>query len=313
MSAQSTNTASANNPYAPNPKTRTTGTANTINVPKVIFEPSVLVSNEVQVAYVDSVNDRIEPTDTAVRVESATANRYSIGPSDILEIYIKGQSLKQRFYTVSEDGTVDFELAGGKVFVASKTAAEVEREIKARSVLLTNADVRVVLKERSSHSVEVTGSVALSGVVHLQRDAVPLFVINASVLPNAEAKQVKLIRRENGNISEQIFDLQQNSEMMIRPNDRLEYVTELGLSITGYYYISGRAATKGKHDLTGAVTLASIVVTASLPKDAAKRVRLRTRLSDGTLKDAEYEIKLLRNGKIADVQVTHGSIVEFID
>jgi protein involved in polysaccharide export with SLBB domain len=84
-------------------------------------------------------------------------------------------------------------------------------------------------------------------------------------------------------------------------------------AVTGYFYIAGKAANAGKRNLTSGLTLSGVIASAALAKDGARRVKLRTRSTNGSLIDTEVDIKALRNGKVADVEITQGSIVEFID
>lgn len=313
ISAQTTNSASSNNPYAPNPRSRSVQAADALSVPKVVFEGA---ANGPGVEFVSSTSivkrDETAAT-TVVRTGAALSEKYTIGTSDILEIHLKGQQLRYRLYTVSEDGTIDFELAGGKVFVASKTAYEIEKELDQRIALIGSTGVSVRVKERASHAVEITGSVSSPGVFQLHRDAVPLYVLNASVLPDQSTKLVRLIRLENGAVTEKTLELQKDSDCLIFPGDRLEYIPDDRTTIVGYYYIAGRASITGKQDLTANLTLSGVVAAVSLQKDAAKRIRIRTRTSEGTLKDLEYDTRSIKSGKVADIRITQGSIVEFID
>lgn len=313
VDAQTTDSASTNNPFAPNPRSRTVQSTDPLVVPNVVFERSTTRQADKFVS--SNINFTKESVETAAlrNIGSAAVGKYTVGPSDILDIYFKGQQLTHRYYTVSEDGTIDFALAGGKIFVASKTVLEIEQELKKGTALIGNTAISIRVKERSSHSIEVTGAVSTPGVIQLQRDAVPLYVLNASVVPDKSAKVLKLARTENGVFVERMFEIQKDSETLILPGDKLEYLIDASYAVTGYFYIAGRASIIGKQDLTPNSTLSSVVASASLQKDAAKRIRLRTRTTDGTLRDLEVDARSIKNGKVADVQITQGSIIEFVD
>lgn len=311
--AQSASSASSNNPFAPNPKSVQISGARSEPIPKVVVEFSS-VNQPSQTVHPTSISNPSGKVSVfTAKLDKVSTNSYTIGPSDLLEIYIDKQRSKQGQYLVSDDGAIDFPLAGGKIVVASKTASEVESELRKMVSVPANAEFTVRVKDRASHSVEVTGSVGLPGVVHIQRDAVPLYVLNATVFPEHGSKLVKLTRFENGESKEMILDLAKASDALIIPGDRIEYLIDSSSSPLGYFYIAGKASMTGRQDLMPNTTLSNIVAMASTSKDNSKRVRVRTRSSDGVLRDTEFDVRSIKSGKSTEVKITHGTIVEFID
>ncbi len=311
--AQTASSTSSNNPFAPNPKSLQSPAARSEPIPKVVVE----FSSVNQLSQTDQPTSISKASGKAsvftANIDKDSTNSYTIGPSDVLEIYVDKQRSKQGQHLVSDDGAIDFPLAGGKIVVASKTASEVESELRKVVSVPEYAQFTVRVIERASHSVEVSGSVGLPGVVHIQRDAVPLFVLNATVFPEQGSKLVKLVRVENGESKEKTLDLAMASDVLIIPGDRIEYLNDSNSTALGYFYIAGKASITGKQDLMPNTTLSNIVAMASTSRESAKRVRVRTRSSDGALRDLEFDVRSIKSGKSTEVKITHGSIVEFLD
>jgi len=302
-----------NNPYAPNPKTRSSRSTDQKDIPKVVIAPNNSVDAEIIAR--SSLPEIINSGNTrnVVTTSTLSTTRYSIGANDLLEINLRDATLKRRFYTVSDDGTIDFDLAGGKVFVAGKSVFEVENELRSRTTIYQQARYIVKVKNHASHAVEVTGSVNTPGVVYLQRDAVPFYVLKAMVMPKNDTKAIKIARFDNSSITELRYDLYESGDVLIYQNDSIEFLSDENSSNSGYYYVAGKALTTGLRHLTKDLMLSNVVISSTPVKHPAKRIRLRSRNADGSLNDVEYDVKAIRNGKALDVPITQGSIVEFID
>lgn len=313
-SGQTTNSVTTNIPFGTNPKSTVSSLSDGRKVPDLIsgsIEIHPLQTSSSTSTSGTNASIKTEPIEKSLR---SSALRYTVGSQDVLDIYIERRSVRQRLYTVSEDGTIDFPFAEGMIFVAGKTPNEIAKEINGKVSLFPNANFIVDVKERASHSVEVIGSVATPGIIHLQRDAVPLYVLNALVTPNKQVRSVKIVRVENGTITEQVHEFDKASDIIILPHDRVDYISSENSSVAGYFYVTGQGLLSiGRRDFTTGLTLSAVIDNSLNPKGGPKRVRFRERSTDGTLKDKEFEIKALRDGMIADIRITQGSIVEFLD
>lgn len=253
------------------------------------------------------------PRDVGSNTRTASVDRYTVGIRDVIEIKLNGADGNAKQFVVSEDGTIDMILAGGPLFVVGKTPREIEAALRKKIALYSDEMPGVSVKDRASHAIEVSGAVATPGIMQLQRDLVPLYVIAAAAIPSNGVKTASVIRTELGIERVYKVDLQERPDLLILPGDRIEFKDPNNDSVSGYFYVTGKAAKVGKFDLTAGLTVKNVVAFAALSKDAAKRVRVRTRNIDGTLSDIEIEVSLLAKDLTNDKEITHGSIIEFMD
>lgn len=94
---------------------------------------------------------------------------YRIGPEDVLEVTVFRVPELTKATQVSETGHINLPLIG-ELFVANKTAQDIEREVTARlgAKYLHNPQVTVMVKEYNSQRITIEGEVKKAGVYPLR-------------------------------------------------------------------------------------------------------------------------------------------------
>lgn len=241
---------------------------------------------------------------------------YKVGIGDILFISIQNApSSAANYFTVLNDGTIDYPLAGEMVLVAGKTAEEIEESLKEKIKLYENPQVSVKLREYSSHSITVLGLVEKSGQKFLQREAVPLYVIRAEAVVQSKAERV-IIKRANSTTEK--FDLNDASyeNVLIFSGDIIEFTvgdvkTSDTLNASQFYYIGGNINSAGQKTYTPGITLTqAILASGGLRKTNVKKVIIRRKNEQGLLVPLEYNLKEIKDGKIPDPILKAGDTIE---
>ncbi len=91
----------------------------------------------------------------------------TIGPGDVFEVHVLGESNLPREYRVSPDGTIDFPYID-RLSVANKEPQDVASLIRAKLIeakILTDPQVSVAVKQYYSKKVSVLGQVAHPGAI----------------------------------------------------------------------------------------------------------------------------------------------------
>ena len=149
---------------------------------------------------------------------ASPAEIYKIGIGDVLFISLQNAPSKEsNYFTVLNNGTIDYPLAGEMVSVAGFTSEEIEDLLKEKIKLYENPQISVKLREYASHSITVLGLVEKAGVKFLQREAIPLYVVRAEAVVQAKANGVT-IKRVNSQTEK--FDLKdaKYEEVLVFPD-----------------------------------------------------------------------------------------------
>ena len=93
------------------------------------------------------------------------ANRYKIGPRDVLEVTVFQAPELSKTFQVSEAGTINFPLIG-EVDAAGRTAREIEQELRKKlgTKYLQNPQISVFVKDHFSQRITMEGAVKKPGV-----------------------------------------------------------------------------------------------------------------------------------------------------
>ena len=105
------------------------------------------------------------PTGLSARPPDTANVDSGLGPGDLFEVRVYGEEDLSNDYRVSEDGTIDFPLIGA-VEVAGRQPDEVSRLLEQRlrdDGILVNPQVTLLMKERPSRAVTVSGAVRNPG------------------------------------------------------------------------------------------------------------------------------------------------------
>ncbi len=294
--------------HSQNPKTR--------NKPEpTVSEVSIPVDKE-EIASVEKTSIAKKTLEIARRANTSAMSPteiYKVGIGDILFINIQNSPKSSTYYTVLNDGTLDFPLAGEMFAVSGMLTEEIEDLLKEKIKLYENPQVSVKVREYASHSISVLGLVERAGEKKIQREAVPLFVVRAEAIVSPKATQAN-IRRAGAN--SELIDLSdpKSENVLVFPGDIVEFAaakTRDNNTASQFYYIGGDIISGGQKDLVNGITLTqAILVSGGLKKSNIKRVVIRRKNADGLLMGREYNLKNIKDGKEPDPQILAGDTVE---
>lgn len=237
---------------------------------------------------------------------------YKIGVGDVLFISLQNAPAKNStYFTVLNDGTIDYPLAGEMVQVLGLTTEQIEDTLKEKIKLYDSPQVSVKVREHNSHNYTVLGLVEKSGLMVMEREAVPLFVIRAKSLVQAKANRAILKRGSES----QTIDLRdpKSGDTLIFPNDIIEFTSDEAEMAKNpqFYYIGGEIVSGGKKDFTNGITLTqAILESGGLKRTNVKKVVIRRKNPDGLLIPNEFDLKSIKDGKIADPVLQIGDTIE---
>jgi protein involved in polysaccharide export with SLBB domain len=301
--------------YSQNPKTKTkkenTGQTSA-EVPKTVetpqADPEVSNSNNETIA-----QKTLAVVKNASKKSLAPTENYRVGVGDILFINLQNSSKGSTYFTVLNDGTIDYPLAGEMVPVTGMTTDEIEDFLREKIKLYENPLVSVKVREYSSHKISVLGLVEKSGERFIQREAVPLFVVRAEAVVQSKASRV-IIRRADSRV--ETFDLkdEKNENLLIFPGDIVEFTNGSQAARSddaAFYFIGGEVVSVGQKDFHEGLTLTqAIIACGGLKKESVKKVFIRRQNTDGLLITNEYNLRLIKDGKLPDPVLQAGDTIE---
>jgi protein involved in polysaccharide export with SLBB domain len=237
---------------------------------------------------------------------------YKVGAGDVLDIRILNAPGKEStLFTVLQSGAIDYPLAGEEPpQVAGLTAEEIEDLLKEKVKLYENPSISVTVRDYSSHTINVLGMVEKPGTKALRREAIPLYVIMAEAIPHQAAGKATIVRGVDKQTVTVNLD---DNETLIYPNDIIR-VTGGGKNSSGqaeFYYIGGNVASGGQKEFHDGITLTqAIIASGGLKKSSARKVVIRRKDAQGKLVPVEYDLKFIKEGKIADPALEVGDTIE---
>lgn len=240
---------------------------------------------------------------------------YKVGIGDVLFISLpNAPSGNTTYFTVLNDGTIDFPLAGEMVPVQGLMTDEIEDYLREKIKVIENPQVTVRVREHASHTITVLGLVEKPGEKFLQREAVPLFVVRAEAIVKPNANRV-IIRRSNS-VTE-TFDLSLSSyeDILVFPGDIIEFSNfvepKISENIPQFYYIGGNIRSVGQKDFYRGITLTqAILASGGLNRSRVKTVIIRRKNGEGLLEATEYNLNEIKDGKIPDPLLEAGDTIE---
>lgn len=324
-----------NSPFAPNPKKRseTVGTLqNNEPVKKVESTENIQLTaqnNETVISQNEPAEDVQEPETDNNSIAKKTlevvkkANEanilpteiYKVGAGDILFISLQNAPSKEsNYFTVLQNGTIDYPLAGEMVSVVGLTTEDVEDLLKEKIKLYENPQISVKVREYNSHAYTVLGMVEKSGERFLQREAVPLFVVRAEAVVESRANRATIKRKDSDT---QIIDLKDTKagETLIYAGDIVEFgikeaVEEIAKT-PQFYYIGGEIVSGGQKDFNQGITLTqAILASGGLKNPKSRKVIIRRKNVEGMLKAMQVDLKAVKDGKAIDPAVEVGDTIE---
>lgn len=257
----------------------------------------------------------LEVVKRASTVSVAPTEIYKVGIGDVLFVSLQNAPANTaNYFTVLNDGTIDYPLAGEMINVSGMTVEEIEDLLKNKIKLYENPQVSVKLREYASHSITVLGLVEKSGQQFLKREAIPLYVVRAEAVVQSKA-QIVIIKRADSTTEK--FDLKdpKYENVLVFPGDIIEFTYGAGNSeaVSGtqlFFYIAG-VTLGGQRNFTNGMTLTqAILASGGLRKQTAKKVIVRRKNEQGLLSAIEFNLKDIKEGKTPDPILQAGDTIE---
>jgi polysaccharide biosynthesis/export protein len=245
-------------------------------------------------------------------------NDYRVGPGDVLEITVLGNTDLSRSVTVQPSGSIAFPLLN-EVPVAGLTVSEIQRKMTALLVkdFLVDPHVEVKVKEFQSQFVIVLGEVNTPGRKVLRGGSrlVDVLVEAGGFTPRASGEIVitrtegsfeggtKVLRmRLGGAFSAQDYV---GLEMPLRNGDVITAPARQYVTVEGEVQRPGRYAIEGDLTVTGAISTAG-----GLTRFGSSDVKLRRiEAGTGTVTITKVDLKAVRKGKRPDPPVAPNDVI----
>lgn len=306
--------------FTRNPSSKAKKTSENIqtnNSTENIDQVSPNTNNKVEIASRSSAQKTLDVAKRASIANLPPTEIYKVGVSDVLFISLQNAPAKSStYYTVLNDGSIDYPLAGGMVSVSGLTIEEIEDLLRNKISLYENPQVAVKVREYGSHSITVLGLVEKTGEKFIQREAVPLFVVKAEAIVNPNADQA-VIRRENKDL--EIVNLKdaKADEILIFPGDIVEFKNSAATKKSNtpqFFYVGGNIISPGQKDFYSGMTLTqAILASGGLRKSSAKTVVIRRKNEKDLLESIKFNLKEIKDGKIPDPTLQAGDTIEIDD
>ena len=240
---------------------------------------------------------------------------YKVGVGDVLFISLQNApSNSSTYFTVLNDGTIDYPLAGQMVQVAGLTIEEIEDSLKEKIKLFENPQVAVKVREHASHSITVLGLVEKAGEKFLPREAMPLYFVRAEAVVQSKANQALI---KHADSKSELLDLNdsKSDNVLIFPGDIVEFKfaeeKKSDFRQPQFFYIGGNVISVGQKDFYPGLTLTqAILASGGLRKPTVKKIVIRRKNAEGLLVATEVNFKAVNDGKEPDPSLEAGDTIE---
>jgi TonB family protein len=267
----------------------------------------------------DSDNPNGDKNATAITTASqpvitplSLTTTYRVGVGDILDVRILGDtSKKSTLFSVLEGGVLDYHEAGDPV-VGGMTLEEIRvlltAELKRRSSDAV-PKLAVGVRDYASHTVTVSGLVAVPGNKILRREAVPLYVALAEAQPRPDADRVQIACRATGQITLLSLNDPLAMETLVHSGD----VINVTPRPSEFYYIAGFVNVPGQKSLPLGITLMQAIMSAGgVSRPNAARVEIGRQRPDGFVSFEKYDLKEIKAGNMKDPTLRAGDRIEVL-
>lgn len=300
--------------YSQNPKTKTKVVENN-QTPVPPEQNQANYTSDKQFESRSIASKTLEVAKRANIAVAAPTEIYKVGIGDVLFISLQNAPAKDStYFTVLNDGTIDYPLAGEMVSVNGLTSEEIEDTLKEKVKLYENPQISVKIREHASHKITVLGLVEKAGEKYLQREAMPLFAVRAEAVVQSKAG-IAVIKRANSTTETVDLKDPKSDDVLIFPNDIIEFKFSESSVEAGnapqFYYIGGNIALAGQKDFHPGLTLTqAILASGGLKKAAVKKVIIRRKNQAGTLSPIEFDLNSIKDGKQPDPLLRAGDTIE---
>lgn len=299
-----------NNPYSTNPSLRTQAKA--AGDQTNLVPPDIVAIRDAPAVDTEAIENSaalLAGDDLSLKPTTI----YKIGIGDVLIVNLKNTTNAAGDYMVREDGTIDLPLVAKPLLIAGQTPEEAAKTIAAGITLYSDARVEVRVREFRSHRIKVIGLVEISGPYSLKREALPLYVIRADVRVHPSATSI-IVRRNNSDLIATL-DLRapDTENLLIYPGDSIEFTADRktpGLVNSRFYNIAGAVNSVGQKQFTDGMTLFQAILASGGMKGSPKKANVRRKTETGTFNLAEYNLRSIKEGKLADPQLSPGDMIE---
>ena len=237
---------------------------------------------------------------------------YRIGVGDILDIRLLNHpdSRQSTLYTVLAGGLIEYPLIREHVAVSGLTteelAAQLVAELRHRGIF-ERPQVRVSVREYSSHAVIVSGLVSDPGTKILRREAVPLYVVVAESQPRPEAGRAVVISHATGKTTHVDLLDAAGMSMLVQQGD----VISLTARPPEFFYVGGEIASPGQKSFHMGLTLTqAVLASGGVTALAGPKVKVLRQGADGKLVAAEYNLREIEGGQVPDPALHAGDRIE---
>ncbi len=247
---------------------------------------------------------------TAAPISVASTQIYRVGPLDVLDIRLTDSPTRQStLFTVLENGTLEYPLAGAPVSVAGMTSGEIASLLRDRIKVFEKPQVVVNVRDYASHLVTVSGLVASPGKKALRREAVPLYTILAEALALPEAARATVTRVGRPPMLIDVKDAN-HAATLITAGDVIK-VSGTPPAPTEFFFIGGAINSPGQKPYHAGLTLTqSILASGGTAANAGDRIKISRLGNNGRLSSKEYNLKRIQLGRAVDPVLQKGDRVE---
>lgn len=234
---------------------------------------------------------------------------YRVGIGDVLDVRLLNSTAKDStLYTVLEGGLLDYPLAGEAFAVDGFTTDEIAELLIEKIKLYDSPEVAVSVRDYASHKIVVGGMVEKTGEKIIRREAVPLFTVLAEAVQHPEAVKAIVTRSNKETIEVDLKEL--SSDVLVYHGDLIKIAGEIpAVKSQQFYFIAGAVSAPGQKEFHQGLTLTQAIF-ASGGTSKTKRATIFRQNKDGLLAQIEIDLKLIKNGKMPDVQLENGDRIE---
>jgi protein involved in polysaccharide export with SLBB domain len=243
-------------------------------------------------------------------IAAASTQVYRVGAKDVLDIQLSDvPSGNSTLFTVLEDGTVEYPLAGSPIVVDGMTTTEIAALLRQRIKIFDNPTVAVSVRDYASHAVTISGFVAAPGTKVLRREAVPLYTVLAEALILPDAARATITRPERAPIVVDLKDANLSATLVI-PGDVIKVSGQPALP-TEFYFVGGEITSPGQKPYHAGLTLTqAILASGGTSTSAGSKVRVSRQGADGRLGTEEYNLRKIQAGKTPDPVLQNGDRID---
>lgn len=265
-----------------------------IGLTAAVSDPKVAINKTAEPASVNpNANAAAAPT-----ASPASSQIYRVGVGDVLDIQINdsdGQG--STLFTVLNGGMLEYPLAGDPLKVTGMTTSEIATTLRKKIKLFEDPPVVVNVRDYASHTVTISGFVAVPGTKTLRREAVPLYALLAESLVLPDAGRAT-ITRAGSTIPIDLNDSNLSATLVV-PGDVIKV---MGPSVaTEFFFVAGEVKLPGQKSFHSGLTLTQAILAAGgATTNTAERVRVSRQGADGRLVTEEFNLRKIQAGKVAD-------------